>query len=203
MNHDFWSVLFFLLFAATVIQRIYELTLSRKNQGEMRERGYGRRDSVEQFSVMAAMHCGWFAAMAAEHWIFPSAVHAFTRFSALLLFVLAQALRIWTVRTLGVYWNVNIMSPDSAAAGATVVVSGPYRYIRHPNYCAVILEFASLPLIGGCAATAVLWSLWNAAVLSVRIPHEEKMLTEHTDYSASMGGRPRFIPDLFALRRMK
>ncbi len=76
--------------------------------------------------------------------------------------------------------------------GAPPVTEGPYRYLRHPNYLAVILEMACVPLVGGAWLTALVFSIGNAALLRVRIRAEEKALGEL--YSKSFAERPRFWP---------
>ena len=106
----------------------------------------------------------------------------------------ATGLRVWTLRTLGEAWSVRVLSyPDGARP---VVTSGPYRFIRHPNYLAVILELASLPLAGGAIVTAALASALDALVLSRRIPLEERELAADPAWRAAMLPRPRLVPRL-------
>ena len=72
--------------------------------------------------------------------------------------------------------------------------TGPYRYVRHPNYCAVVLEIACIPLIGGLVITAILFSLANAILLAFRIPLEERALGG--SYQRAFAEHPRFLPSL-------
>ena len=102
--------------------------------------------------------------------------------------VAAQLLRYWAISTLGERWNTRIIF----VPGATPVTEGPYRFIRHPNYVAVILEFVFLPLIHGGYLTALVFSLGNAALLYVRIRAEEQALG--AEYQQAFAGRPRFLP---------
>ena len=86
--------------------------------------------------------------------------------------VLTQALRWWCIRTLGRQWNTRvIVVPD-----LTPVTGGPYRWISHPNYVAVVVEGIALPLIHACWVTAVVFTVLNAALLSVRIRVENAAL---------------------------
>jgi methyltransferase len=101
----------------------------------------------------------------------------------------ANALRIWSIRTLGAHWNVRVV--DSAAFG--VVSTGPYRFIRHPNYLAVFVELAFLPLVQGAWITAALGTALHVAVLRRRIVLEESVLFGDSAYVASMGHKPRFL----------
>jgi methyltransferase len=84
----------------------------------------------------------------------------------------AQALRWWCIVTLGNQWNTRVI----VVPGLPLVSAGPYRWLRHPNYLAVALEVAALPLVHTAWVTAVLFTSANAAVLSVRIRVEERAL---------------------------
>jgi methyltransferase len=76
--------------------------------------------------------------------------------------------------------------------GAAPVTRGLYRWMRHPNYVAVVIEIAALPLIRGCWITAVVFTLANALMLAVRIPAEERALG--ANYSEAFGTIARFFP---------
>jgi methyltransferase len=104
----------------------------------------------------------------------------------------ATALRIWTLRTLGDSWSTRVTR--FVGGGRRVVTDGPYRYIRHPNYLAVILELAALPMAGGAVVTAIAASLVNALVLSRRIPLEERELAADPAWRAAMLPLPRLLP---------
>jgi methyltransferase len=101
----------------------------------------------------------------------------------------ATALRCWLLFILRGDWNVRVLDP------ARIVMTGPYRFIRHPNYLAVILEVAALPLVAGAYEVALLASLVNAWVLKRRIPLEERFLGDrHPSYREVMMRRGRFLP---------
>jgi methyltransferase len=108
----------------------------------------------------------------------------------------AAGLRLWVIKSLGTAWNVQAVVPDAMR----VVTSGPYRWIRHPNYLAVIVEFACLPLAIGAYAEAVALSLANWAVLVPRIRAEEALLDRVPGYRAAFDGVPRLLPHLPARR---
>ncbi|MEO1172759.1 MAG: isoprenylcysteine carboxylmethyltransferase family protein, partial [Myxococcota bacterium] len=97
--------------------------------------------------------------------------------------LLAQGLRYWVIGTLGPMWNVRVI----VIPGAAVVTAGPYRWLRHPNYLAVVLEGICLPLVHGAWITALAFSAANAWLLRVRIRCEEQALSASTDY------RQRFL----------
>jgi methyltransferase len=97
------------------------------------------------------------------------------------------------IRTLGEHWNVQVM--DSTRLG--VVTSGPFRFVRHPNYAAVFTEMLVLPLIHTAWITSLAGSLAHIAVLAQRLATEERVLFANPDYRAAMTGKPRFLPGLF------
>lgn len=101
----------------------------------------------------------------------------------------AQGLRYWAVITLGERWNVRVIVLANAPPP---VAGGPYRYLRHPNYVAVAVEMACVPLIHGAWLTAVLFSTANAVVLAVRIRIEEAALGPL--YLETFKNTRRFLP---------
>ncbi|MFQ5789854.1 MAG: isoprenylcysteine carboxyl methyltransferase family protein [Acidobacteriota bacterium] len=106
------------------------------------------------------------------------------------LAVAAQCLRYWAIATLGKHWNVRVI----VIPGEPAVSAGPYRYLRHPNYLAVIVEGIAVPLIHTAWITAIAFAVLNAAILWVRIRCEETALATHARYQERLGHRPRFIP---------
>ena len=91
----------------------------------------------------------------------------------LLLAVAAQGLRWWCITTLGPRWNTRvIIVPDLPR-----VTGGPYRFIRHPNYVAVVAEGIILPMIHTAWITALAFTILNAWLLTVRIRCEDKALS--------------------------
>ena len=101
-----------------------------------------------------------------------------------------MGLRYWAIATLGPRWNTRVL----VVPGLPAVDAGPYRYLKHPNYLAVILEIAALPLVHGAWLTAVVFSVANAALLRVRIRCEEAALTAHCAYADRLAGRPVLLP---------
>ena len=98
--------------------------------------------------------------------------------------------------TLGTHWNIQVM--DSVSLG--VITSGPFRFVRHPNYAAVFVELLALPLIHTAWLTALIGSAGHAWVLSRRLAVEEAVLLRNGDYRATVAQRPRFVPRLFDKR---
>ena len=101
-----------------------------------------------------------------------------------------MALRYWAITSLGDRWTTRVF----VVPGEPPVAKGPYRWLRHPNYLAVITEVAVLPLIHGAWWTAIAFSIGNALVLRTRIRVEEEALAKHSDYQGVFGERPRIVP---------
>jgi methyltransferase len=145
---------------------------------------------------MVIVHATWFAAMASERLLLGREVPLIIFLTALTIFIFAQGLRWWAIRSLGTQWNVQVMAPSAGNPDPGVVASGPYHYVRHPNYLAVILEFLSLPLLLGAPYTALMWSVLNGIVLYFRIRAEENHLMQRPDYRHLFHNTPRLIPSL-------
>ena len=98
-------------------------------------------------------------------------------------YVLLEILRAWVLVTLGPYWTTRIITLPNAA----LVQTGPYRYVRHPNYWIVVFEIALLPLVFGEIAVAVVFSVLNAVLLFWRIRIENAALANRRAHHASPG----------------
>ena len=108
----------------------------------------------------------------------------------------AVGLRLSVLATLREAWNVRALVPRDLH----VIDRGPYRWIRHPNYVALGLEFLGLPLIGGAYRSAIGLSAANAWLLRQRIAEEDALLMSIPAYRERMGEKPALIPRLFSAR---
>jgi methyltransferase len=164
-----WSIC--IITVIIVAQRLVELALARRNRQWVVALGaveYGARHYPLFFLIHGAWLLGWLT----------EALTGGPQLSSwwpawLLLFGAAQALRYWCIHSLGHYWNTRIL----VVPGATAIRRGPYRYLPHPNYLAVALELAAVPMIFGCWLTAAAATAVNGILLvTVRIPQEEEAL---------------------------
>jgi methyltransferase len=172
-----------------------ELVISRRNQHRLEAQGVSRA-SEPHFHWMVVLHSAVLAGAALEVlWLNPPFIPVLAILMAT-LFTLANVLRWWVIRTLGMHWNVQIM--DSVSLG--VITSGPFRFVRHPNYAAVFIELVALPLIHTAWLTALVGSAGHAWVLSQRLVIEEGVLLRNGEYRATLAHRPRFVPRLFDTR---
>ena len=169
------------------LERVFELWLSRRNAQRAFAKG-GRELGQNHFPLMAGMHTAFLVACGVEA-LFGN--HAFRWELAapmLTLTVLAQGLRYWAITTLGDRWNTRIIF----VPGASPVVGGPYRFMQHPNYCAVVVEMFCIPLIHSGYWTAASFTVLNALVLWVRIRAEEEALGPA--YRKAFAGHRRLLP---------
>jgi methyltransferase len=166
-------------------QRLVELRVSARHRAST---GPAEQASRSTYPLMVATHVALFAVSAwprrGRHVARPLQV------AALLGLGLSAGLRIWVIRTLGDDWNVTA----HVRRDIHIETGGPYRYIRHPNYVAVALEFACLPVAVGAMPEAAVLSLANAAVLVPRIRAEERLLDGIPGYREAFRDVPRFIP---------
>ncbi|MDV6373438.1 isoprenylcysteine carboxyl methyltransferase family protein [Deinococcus arenicola] len=170
-----------LLLAFLTLQRLLELRLARANERWARERGaveYGQK----HYLLFFVLHPVWMLSTFLEGRSSGRQVS----WPALALFVLAQPLRYWVIRTLGRYWNTRIL----IVPGGKRVTGGPFQYLRHPNYAVVALELAAAPLAVGAWRTALVFSLLNTALLLfIRIPAEERALAQYAPAQSGESGR--------------
>lgn len=182
--------------AALGLERLSELRRSARNAAWAFERGgieVGRR----HWRAMQLLHGAFLVACAVEVVWGRRPFQPALGLPMLALALAAQALRCWAIASLGPHWNVRVI----VLPGAPVVTRGPYRFLRHPNYAAVVLEGFAVPLVHGAWVTALAFSLANAALLAVRIRCEERTLAAHCDYAARFAGVRRLVPGRPALEK--
>jgi methyltransferase len=171
---------FTVLVALVGLERLAELVLSRRNAAWSAQRG-GVEHGAGHYPAMVALHTGFLVAMLVEAWVRRPEVPPSLAWSMLLLVVLAQALRWWCIATLGPQWNTRVI----VVPGLAPVSCGPYRFLAHPNYVAVAIEGVALPLVHGAWVVAAVFTIANAALLTVRIRVED----------AALGTMPRIRVD--------
>jgi methyltransferase len=172
--------------ALLALERLGEMGVSSRHARRLLARG-GIEVGRGHFPAMVAFHAGFLGACLAEALLWPDPPPG-AAWLALAGALLAQGLRWWAVATLGERWSARvIVLPD-----APPVTGGPYRFLRHPNYLAVVLEMACVPLAFGSWRTALLASLGNAWLMAVRIRAEERALGE--GWARAFAGRRRLLP---------
>ena len=153
------------ILALVTLQRFAELLVARRNTAALLAQG-AVEVGARHYPLIVAVHGLWLAAL---WWLAPGKP---IDWALIGLFLLLQAGRLWVLATLGRRWTTRII----VLPGAPLVATGPFRFVRHPNYLVVAGEIAVLPLAFGLWEVALIFSLLNAAVLAVRIRAEEKAL---------------------------
>lgn len=156
-----------LLLAFVTIERLAELVLARRNTRALLAQG-AVEHAPGHYPLIVVMHALWLAGLWVFGWNQPVSPVWFTVFAAL------QGCRVWVLATLGPRWTTRII----VLPGAPLVAKGPYRFVSHPNYVVVVGEIAVLPLCFGLWWFAILFSLANAAVLTIRIRAEAAALAQ-------------------------
>ena len=154
-----------LILALVTLQRLGELWLSHRNTRRLLAKG-AVEHGAGHYPLAIAVHAAWLAAL---WWLAPGRD---VNLWLLGLYLLIQAARAWVLATLGPRWTTRII----VLPGAPLVRTGPYRFVNHPNYVVVALEIAVLPLVFGLWELALLFTVLNAAVLTIRIREEDRAL---------------------------
>ena len=177
------------LIVLVALERLVELVITKRHVRRLLARG-GVIVGERHYRVMVVMHTLLLVAAPLEVFLFSRPFIPVLAAVSLAVVVLTMGLRYWVISTLGERWTTQVV----VVPGEAPVVGGPYRFLRHPNYLAVVLEIVALPLVHGAYLTALVFSLANAWVLRVRIRIEEAALEEHSPYQKHLGHRARFLP---------
>jgi methyltransferase len=164
-------VVYYTLLAVIGVERVCELVVSTRHANASLRRG-GVESGAGHFPVMVALHVLLLVGCVVE----PLALHRTfipaLGYPMMAVVVAANALRWWCIATLGPSWSARVI----VIPGMSLVRSGPYRWFAHPNYVAVIIEGAALPLAGSAWITAGTFTVLNAALLTVRLRCETRAL---------------------------
>jgi len=145
-----FSALYIALVAAASVMALMERVHARRNEARL------LKDGAEEvapwvFRLMVPVYTLAFPAAVAENLLLARRPPLPFAASMVLLFVLAKGLKVWAILSLRDLWTMRVILPRRLS----VVTTGPYRHLRHPNYVAVVFEVTALPLAGGAGLTAV------------------------------------------------
>ncbi len=152
-------------------ERLLELWLAGRNRRWLMAQG-AVEVGESHYPWMVLLHSTFLLAAPMEVWIFERPLIPPLACGMLLLLLTAMALRYWVVATLGRRWTTRVL----LLPGEPRIETGPFRVLRHPNYLAVALEIAALPLVHSAWLTAGIYSLLNACLLKTRIGIEDAAL---------------------------
>lgn len=162
---------FTLLIVIVAIERIIELVISKRNLSWSFSQGgieYGR----SHYKYMVALHVFLLGGALAEVWITRPTLNPTFSWIMFALAMASQALRWWCIASLGKRWNTLVV----IVPGMPVSKSGPYKWFKHPNYVAVVIEGFALPMVGFAWMTALIFTILNAGVLTMRLRSENAAL---------------------------
>ncbi len=151
--------------AYVTVARLIEMAVARANTGALMARG-AREHAPGHYPAIIVFHVIWLGCL----WVMAPGRPVVTGW--LIAFALLQPLRVWVMAALGPRWTSRII----VVPGETLMRSGPYRFMRHPNYAIVVGELASLPMAFGLWQIAIAGSIINGALLAIRIRAENMAL---------------------------
>lgn len=157
------------------VQRLWELEISKRNLRSLRSRG-GTEVGAGHYPWMVVLHTAFLISCVAEVWLLNRPWRPLVGLVSMLVLIAALGLRWWALRSLGDRWTTRVV----IVPGEQLVTSGPYRWLRHPNYIAVVLEIGAIPMLHCAWITAVVFSVANLVLLRIRIGAEEGALDRMT-----------------------
>jgi len=165
------AVLYLGLVLAGVLERVAELVVSQRHLRWALARG-GVEFGRGHYPPMVVLQVGLGVGCVAEVFLLDRPFLPVLGWSMLAVVLASQALRWWCIKTLGPRWNTRVV----VVPGLPLVKAGPYRWLRHPNYVAVVAEGIAFPLVHSAWLTALCFTVLNAMVLTVRIRCEDRAL---------------------------
>jgi len=160
-----------LLVVLVGVVRLVELSVAQRNLRWARERG-AVETGAGHYPVMVALHSALLVGCVVEVWVADRPFIPALGWPMLVLLLAAHVLRWWCIRTLGPQWNTRVLR----VPGMPLVTGGPYRWLNHPNYVAVVVEGFALPLVHTAWITAAVFTVLNALLLRVRLRVETEAL---------------------------
>jgi methyltransferase len=175
MTPLYWMVAF------VIAQRSVELLIANRNTRRLLRAG-GREHGSHTYPMIVILHAAWIVSIVL---FIPADQHV--TIGLIVTYFVLQLFRIWVIASLGHRWTTRIIT----LPGCPLVKTGPYRYIRHPNYVVVALEIALLPMAFDAWRLASIFTILNAIVLRHRIRAENTALAE----ASVPNSQSRALPD--------
>jgi len=164
---------FIIFISFFILQRISELVIARRNEKWLLQQGaveYGKA----HYHFIVALHTLFIFSIIAEYLLRgqPPISWPF-----LVIFLMVLSFKFWALSSLGKYWNTKIYRIPRVYP----VKKGPYKFFKHPNYMEVVCEIAIIPLVFHLYYTAIIFTILNAAMLTVRITVENRVWADGRD----------------------
>jgi methyltransferase len=159
--------MYFILFIGfVIIQRLLELAVAKRNEKWALAQG-AVEHGKDHYPFIVALHTLFIISLVAEYELRGGILNYFM----LMLFFALIMLKVWIVSSLGKYWNTKILR----IPGSMPVKKGLYRFFKHPNYFIVVCEIIIIPMVFDLYVTAIVFTVLNALMLTVRIREEERV----------------------------
>lgn len=171
MVNDTGFILFTVFVGLVACERVLELIVARRNLRWSLRHG-GVQIAGAHDGAILAVHVFLLAGSVAEVWIWKKPMIPAVSVAMVVIVLFAQGLRWWCITTLGHRWNTRVVIVPSLPP----VTTGPYRWLSHPNYVAVVIEGVALPMAGLAWGTAIVFTLMNSPLLASRIRVEDAAL---------------------------
>jgi methyltransferase len=155
------------------LERLVELIIARQNTKWSLAQG-GFEVAPRHYPYMVVIHIGLIVGSFSEVYFLKRPFNQYLFQTMLIISLLCQGLRWWVITTLKKQWNTRII----IVPGLSRITSGPYRWLTHPNYLAVILEGIAVPMMHSAWITALCFTISNLLLLSIRIYHENSALEQ-------------------------
>ena len=166
--------MYFIIFISLfILQRLSELYIARKNEKWLLEQGaieYGQ----SHYPFIVALHTLFIVSIIVEYILMG---YPLISWLFLTIFIAILSFKFWALSSLGKYWNTKIYR----IPGVYPIKKGPYKFLKHPNYIEVICEIAIIPLVFHLYYTAIIFTILNAAMLTVRIRTENRVWADVRD----------------------
>ncbi|WP_010284008.1 isoprenylcysteine carboxyl methyltransferase family protein [Bacillus timonensis] len=183
-------MIFWIFIALVISQRLIELRIAKRNEKWILSQG-GFEVGQGHYKYIVLIHILFFISLIVEVVYFGKELSALYPI-LFFFFALTQLGRVWALQSLGMFWNTKIM----ILPRSQVQAKGPYKFVKHPNYIIVALEFILIPYLFQAYVTAIIFSFLNLLVMAVRIPVEERALGVHEEYQEVGMLRSRVLPTI-------
>jgi methyltransferase len=151
---------------------IVEAIRAARNERVQFARG-GMEPSADVYKIMRIAYPGVFGAMLCEGAFRGPADNAWL-IAGLLVFTAGKTLKWWAMATLGSAWTFRVV----VVPGDRLVASGPYRFLRHPNYVGVLFELVGVVLMTRAYVSGPLAVVLFGSLVLKRISVESRALSE-------------------------
>lgn len=157
---------FFIVFSVAIFfQRIFE-TFAKRNTIK------GAIAKKWTLAAMVIIHLSIFFGAIFEYFFFEKPIYLLVSVVGILLYSFGLALRNYAIRSLKEFWSLHAETRECHK----LIRKGPYKYIRHPAYLAIICEIAGMTLIPNTYIAFCIGLLVYIPLISIRIHFEETEL---------------------------